>query len=403
MEEDAGKSLHVGGATGRIHGADYSLLDYNRAGVPLIEIVTQPIVGAGVRAPEVAKAYVVDAARHRQGPRHLRRADGAGLDALRRERLAARPTGATELGTRTETKNVNSLRSVERAVRYEIQRQAAILAAGGTITQETRHWTRTAGTTSRRPREGDAGRLPLLPRARPRADRAVAELDRGAAGGAARAAVGAPRALQADWGFTDEELRDLVNAGRARPRRRHRRRGRAARSPARSWWVAYLAQQANTRGVALTELAITPAHVARVIALVADGTLTDQARPPGRRGRPRRRGLAGRRRRRARPRGRLRRLGAHRRHRRGPRRAARRAEKIRDGKTQAAGRDRRRGHEGHPRAGRRRSGAVAGARAGRRLVLDRLRPASKGPVSHPVGDGALRVPDRDDHRRGTRE
>src|SRR6187399_2094451 len=58
MEEDTGKSLHVGGATGRIHGAEHSLVDYNRAGIPLIEIVTKPIVGTGERAPEVARAYV---------------------------------------------------------------------------------------------------------------------------------------------------------------------------------------------------------------------------------------------------------------------------------------------------------------------------------------------------------
>jgi aspartyl-tRNA(Asn)/glutamyl-tRNA(Gln) amidotransferase subunit B len=139
MEEDAGKLTHVGGATGRIQGAEYSLVDYNRAGVPLVEIVTKMITGAEKDAPELAKAYVstirdivlslgISEARMERG--NLR------CDA----NISLSPRGSGTLGTRTETKNVNSLRSVERAIRYEIQRQAAILQSGGTIVQETRHW-----------------------------------------------------------------------------------------------------------------------------------------------------------------------------------------------------------------------------------------------------------------------
>src|SRR3954453_11934486 len=147
MEEDAGKLTHVGGATGRIQGADYSLVDYNRAGVPLVEIVTKPIYGAERAAPQLAKAYV---ATIRDIVRSL------GISEARMERgnlrcdanVSIRPRGQAALGTRTETKNVNSLRSVERAVRYEIQRQAAILDAGGSIVQETRHWHEDTGTTS---------------------------------------------------------------------------------------------------------------------------------------------------------------------------------------------------------------------------------------------------------------
>ena len=147
MEEDAGKLTHVGGATGRIQGAEYSLVDYNRAGVPLVEIVTKPIFGAEHAAPEIARAYV-------QAIRDI--VIALGISEARMERgnlrcdanVSLRPRGQEKLGTRTETKNVNSMRSVERAVRYEIQRQAAILAAGGTITQETRHWHEDTGTTS---------------------------------------------------------------------------------------------------------------------------------------------------------------------------------------------------------------------------------------------------------------
>lgn len=134
MEEDTGKSTHVGGSTGRIHGAEYSLVDYNRAGIPLIEIVTKPVQGAGERAPEIARAYV-------SALRDLLRA--LGVSDVRMEQgslrcdanVSLRPKvadatsaeqRAVPFGTRSETKNVNSLRSVERAVRYEMTRQAAL-------------------------------------------------------------------------------------------------------------------------------------------------------------------------------------------------------------------------------------------------------------------------------------
>src|SRR6476469_9971855 len=147
MEEDTGKSTHVGGATGRIHGAEYSLLDYNRAGVPLVEIVTKPIVGTKAAAPQVARAYVT-------ALRDLLKA--LGVSDVRMDQGSLRcdanvsltPAGNPVFGIRTETKTVNSLRSVERAVRYEITRQAAVLAGGGSITQETRHWHEDTGVTT---------------------------------------------------------------------------------------------------------------------------------------------------------------------------------------------------------------------------------------------------------------
>src|SRR3954449_7358938 len=153
MEEDAGKNTHIGGSDGRIHGAEYSLVDYNRAGIPLVEIVTKPITGAGSRAPEIARAYVATL-------RDLLKA--LGVSDVRMEQgslrcdanVSLRPSPEAPLGTRTETKNVNSLRSVERAVRYEISRQAALLRAGGRVVQETRHWHEDTGvTTSGRSKE----------------------------------------------------------------------------------------------------------------------------------------------------------------------------------------------------------------------------------------------------------
>ncbi len=274
MEEDTGKSLHVGGATGRIHGASHSLLDYNRAGVPLVEIVTKPIVGAGERAPEVARAYVtalrdllkaLDVSDVRMDQGSMR------CDA----NISLMPIGAKEFGTRTETKNVNSLKSVEVAVRYEMRRQAAVLVSGGEVIQETRHFQEADGTTSpgRRKETAEDYRYFPEPDLEPIAPDAawVEEL---------RATLPElpwlRRArIQADWGVSDEEMRDLVNAGALDLVIATTEAGAPA-SEARSWWVAYLAQQANTRGVELAELPITPEQLARVIALVAEGKLTNK-------------------------------------------------------------------------------------------------------------------------------
>jgi aspartyl-tRNA(Asn)/glutamyl-tRNA(Gln) amidotransferase subunit B len=274
MEEDTGKSLHVGGATGRIHGAEYSLLDYNRAGVPLIEIVTRPVTGTGARAPEVARAYVT-------ALRDLLRA--LGVSDVRMDQGSLRcdanvslmPRGATVLGTRTETKNVNSLRSVERAVRYEMTRQAGVLLAGGRVVQETRHFDEATGTTSagRRKETAEDYRYFPEPDLVPIAPPAewVEEL---------RATLPElpwerRRRVQAEWGLSDPELRDLVNAG-ALDLIADTVAAGAPPADARSWWVSYLAQQANARGVELVGLPITPAQVAGVIALVASGALTNK-------------------------------------------------------------------------------------------------------------------------------
>ena len=119
MEEDTGKSLHVGGATGRIHGADYSLVDYNRAGIPLIEIVTRTDRGAGRagpgRRPRLRPHSATSSSRSASPTPAWTRARCAATSTCR-----SSPRAATTLGTRSETKNVNSFRSVERAVRFEI-------------------------------------------------------------------------------------------------------------------------------------------------------------------------------------------------------------------------------------------------------------------------------------------
>ena len=276
MEEDAGKNSHksAGGGTSRLQGAEYSLVDYNRAGVPLVEIVTHPVTGTGARAPEVARAYV-------NTLRDLFR--GLGVSEARMERgnvradinVSLRPGPDAPLGTRTETKNVNSLRSVEIAVRHEMCRQAEVLTSGGEVVLETRHFHESDGTTtSGRPKESAEDYRyfpePDLAPVQPTEDlieeiRAnLPELP-----WVRRARV------QADWGVSDEEMRDLVNAGALDLILATVDAG-AAPTEARSWWVAYLTQQANKRGVELEALEITPAQVARVIVMVSEGKLTNK-------------------------------------------------------------------------------------------------------------------------------
>ncbi|WP_049793747.1 Asp-tRNA(Asn)/Glu-tRNA(Gln) amidotransferase subunit GatB [Hoyosella subflava] len=274
MEEDTGKLLHVGGATGRIEGATHSLLDYNRAGVPLIEIVSKPIEGAGARAPEVARAYVgalrdllkaLDVSDVRMDQGSLR------CDA----NVSLKPIGAKEFGTRTETKNVNSLKSVEVAVRYEMRRQAAVLQAGGEIILETRHFQEAGGTTSAgRPKEtADDYRYfpdPDLQPVEPAAEW-IEELR-----GTLPELPWIRRArIQADWGVSAEVMRDIINAGALDLIIATVDAGAPAEA-ARSWWVSYLTQKANVEGVGLEELPITPAHVAAVAELVSSGKLTNK-------------------------------------------------------------------------------------------------------------------------------
>ncbi len=272
LEEDTGKTLHVGGATGRIHGATHSLVDYNRAGIPLVEIVTKPVEGIGARAPQVAKAYVTEL-------RDILRT--LGVSDVRMEQgslrcdvnTSLRPIGTEALGTRTETKNVNSLRSVERAVRSEMIRQAARLDAGERIVQETRHFQEdTARSRPGRSKEEatdyryfpEPDLVPLAPDGAWIADlgKALPELpsDR-------------RRRLAQELGATDADMAAMSNAGVVDLVAATAAAGAPA-TEARNWWLGYLAQQANAAAVEPADLAITPAQVARIIALVGAGALS---------------------------------------------------------------------------------------------------------------------------------
>ncbi|MFL6002319.1 MAG: Asp-tRNA(Asn)/Glu-tRNA(Gln) amidotransferase subunit GatB, partial [Nocardioides sp.] len=273
MEEDTGKSLHVG-TSGRIHGATHSLVDYNRAGIPLIEIVTKPVLGTREKAPLVARAYVAQL-------RDLLL--GLGVSDVRMEQgslrcdvnLSLSPKGDGGLGIRTETKNVNSLRSVERAVRYEVQRHAAALDSGAKVLQETRHWHEDTGVTTSGREKSDAedyryfpepDLVPVAP-SREWVEQLRADLPEPPRAKRAR--------LQAEWGFSDLEMRDTVGAGALLLVERTIEAG-ASPQAARKWWLGELARRANEAGVELPDLAVTPDEVAHVQGLVDEGKLNDK-------------------------------------------------------------------------------------------------------------------------------
>ena len=274
MEEDAGKLTHVGGSTGRIQGAEYSLVDYNRAGVPLVEIVTKPVFGAGAEAPELAAAYV----------RSIREIVKAmNVSDARMERgnvrcdanVSLRPHGQEKLGTRTETKNVNSLRSIERAVRYEIQRQAAILAKGGTIIQETRHWHEDKGATSSGRPKSDADDYRYFPEPDLVPVQPSKELIESLRAKLPEKPADRRKRLQALWGFADLEFRDVVNGGLLDQIEETVAAG-AKPQAARKWWTGEIARLANAEDKDISELTISAADVAELAGLVEGGKINDR-------------------------------------------------------------------------------------------------------------------------------
>lgn len=273
LEEDAGKNTHVGGADGRIHGATYSLVDYNRSSVPLIEIVSKPLTGAGDRVAEVAAAYV-------QALREI--AIALDISEARMERgnlradvnVSLRSSPDAPLGTRTETKNVNSFRAIERAVEYEVARQADVLDSGEPVFQETRHFHEEDGTTSSGRPKSDADDYryfpdPDLPPVRPSAQW-IEEL---------RATLpempaAKRKRLHQEWQFSDLEMRDVINAGALDLIDATVSAGTTPPA-ARKWWMGELSRVANNDGVALEDLAVTPAQIAELQGLIDTGSLTD--------------------------------------------------------------------------------------------------------------------------------
>jgi aspartyl-tRNA(Asn)/glutamyl-tRNA(Gln) amidotransferase subunit B len=273
IEEDAGKNVHVGGVAGRIHGAEYSLVDYNRAGMPLVEIVTKPITGTGDRAPEVARAYV-------QTLRDIVRAIGVSEAKMERGHVRAdvnlslRPSPDAPLGVRTETKNVNSFRAVESAMRYEISRQAGVLDAGGLVVQETRHFHEDGTTSPGRPKS-DAEDYRYFPEPDLMPIKASREWVEQIRASLPELPLERRRRLTAEWGFTADEMRAVASAGAVDLLAATVAAG-AAPAAARKWWLGELARAANAADVALEELPVTPQQVAELQQLVDSGELTDK-------------------------------------------------------------------------------------------------------------------------------
>jgi aspartyl-tRNA(Asn)/glutamyl-tRNA(Gln) amidotransferase subunit B len=268
MEEDTGKTVHAS-ATGRIHDADSALIDFNRAGVPLVECVSEP----DIRSPEEAAAYLRElrATLESLDVSDVRMEEGS----LRCDaNISMRPVGTEAFGTKVEIKNMNSIRSLERALHFEIERQTKALEAGETITQETRHWDEDSGSTKSMRSKEEAfdyryfpepdipalepgeewiakiqADLPELPRAR----RARYETDDGLKPDVARVLVG-DRASSA--------LFDETVALGADPK------------AAANWITQDLAGSLNKLGVDPAASPVTAQHIADLIALVADDTVS---------------------------------------------------------------------------------------------------------------------------------
>jgi aspartyl-tRNA(Asn)/glutamyl-tRNA(Gln) amidotransferase subunit B len=269
MEEDTGKTVHVGGAAGRIHGAEHSLVDYNRAGVPLMEVVSRPDIGSS----EQARAYVAELRSLLEaiGVSDVKMEEGSlRIDA----NISLRPPGTETYGTRVEIKNMNSLRSLGRALEYEAQRQAGVLDSGGRVTQETRHWDEEAGRTHTLRSKEEAfdyryfpepDLVPVAPSGewRDRVRSAMPELP------AARRAR-----LAADWGISEHDAGVLgAVAGLAD----YAQAAVAAGAPGRevtNWVTGDLLGFVNESGTPLAEIALRPEGLAELVALVADGTLS---------------------------------------------------------------------------------------------------------------------------------
>ena len=273
MEEDTGKSLHVGGSTGRIHGAEYSLLDYNRAGIPLVEIVTRIVPNTGKYAPQVARAYV---AALRDILRGLKVSDvKMEQGSLRCDvNLSLSPSGSGQLGTRSETKNVNSLRSVERAVSGEVVRQANRLQAGEKIVQETRHFLEESGETrpGRSKEQAEDYRyfpepdlVPVVPDSK-----WIEELRKTLP----EKPADRRKRLQIEWAVPEKEMTAMVNAELLDTVEETVKLG-ADPTKARSWWLGEISRIANEREVLATEL-ISVTAVAQIINLINQGELTDK-------------------------------------------------------------------------------------------------------------------------------
>jgi len=266
MEEDTGKSTHVGG-TGRIAGADHSLVDYNRAGIPLLECVSEP----DLRSAEEAKAYLAElrAVVLALGISDAKLEEGSmRCDA----NISIRPVGHTVFGTRVEVKNMNSIRSLGRAITYEIERQTDAAIAGERVVQETRHWDEDAGRTSTLRTKEDVDDYRYFPDP----DLVVVEPDPDWVDRLRTALPELPAATRrrlVDAGVAPSAAQTLLDAGLA-GRLDEAVAAGAGPVEAANWLTNDVAAWAAAGDVAAADVPLTGAHLAELVGLVGDGTLS---------------------------------------------------------------------------------------------------------------------------------
>jgi aspartyl-tRNA(Asn)/glutamyl-tRNA(Gln) amidotransferase subunit B len=290
MEEDTGKTTH-GSASGRIHEADFALVDYNRAGVPLVEVVSEP----DIRSPEEAGSYL----------RELRSTlEALGVSDVRMEEgslrcdanISTRRAGDEGLGVKVEIKNLNSIRSLERALRFEEERQRSALESGESIVQETRHWDEDRGTTHtlRSKEEAFDYRYfpePDLPPLEP--DPAWVEEIRASL--PELPAATRARYLGAGFGLTREQADTLIGDRGLSGlfERTSAELGGVPPKVVANWIVQNLLAVLNERGLSTGEIDLSPERLAEIVRMVEDGTISVTAgkqvleevvatgRPPG--------------------------------------------------------------------------------------------------------------------------
>ena len=270
LEEDTGKTVHIGGG-GRIHEADYSLVDYNRAGVPLMEIVSRP----ELRGADQARRYVLElrGVLTALGVSDVRIEEGSlRVDA----NVSVRPDETDVLGTKVEIKNMNSLRSLGRAIDYEVERQRGLLDAGERVVQETRHWDEEEGRTHGMRSKEEAfdyryfpepDLVPLAP---------TADTLSGAARGLPELPAARRARLVAAWGITEDDARVLADtAGLVE----YAEAAAAALDGGTAkdvvnWCVGDLLGFLHDSGLAPGALPLAPDGLAELVGLVAAGTIS---------------------------------------------------------------------------------------------------------------------------------
>ena len=271
MEEDTGKTTHVG-QTGRIGQADYALVDYNRAGVPLVEVVSEP----DIRSPEEARAYLTElrATLESLGVSDVRMEEGS----LRCDaNISTRPVGTQALGTKVEVKNLNSIRSLERALRFEEERQRAALDAGTPLVQETRHFEEEQGTTHTLRSKEEAFDYRYFPEP----DLPPLAPEPGWVEGIRASLPELPAAMRERYvsalGLKPEQARILTSsAAIARFFEETVALGADARAVA-NWITQDLAGLLNKARVEIGDAKVTPRHVADLVRLVDAGTISSTA------------------------------------------------------------------------------------------------------------------------------